>query len=220
MQVQQYCYSFSSYFAFAVLQKTLSDMAELPDWLKDAENNPNQISLFEGGKISEDFSVIQESWSKLDHLRERSNEPISRCSHCGANSKVYAYKLGSYARVLIWMVYNSEDGEYVHIPTSGAINGGGDYAKLRYWELIEKSPTDPGSKKRSTGLWRLTKLGRSFALNETTVNSICYYGHPPGEILGFEPDHISIVDALGKHFDYEDLMSGYKSFQPTPRGAQ
>ena len=47
MQVQQYCYSFSSYFAFAVLQKTLSDMAELPDWLKDAENNPNQISLFE-----------------------------------------------------------------------------------------------------------------------------------------------------------------------------
>ena len=63
-------------------------------------------------------------------------------------------------------------------------------------------------------------MGRSFALNEATVNSICYYGHPPGEVLGFEPDHISIVDALGKHFDYEDLMSGYKSIQPTPRGAQ
>jgi hypothetical protein len=139
-----------------------------------------------------------------------SNEPISKCHHCGANSKVYAYKIGSYARVLIWMAFRGKDGEYVHIPTSGAINGGGDYAKLRYWGLIEKSPKNPDPKKKSSGLWRLTTTGRDFALNKTTINSTCYYSHPPGEVLGFEPGQVSIVDALGKHFDYSSLMSGYE----------
>tara|TARA_R110002020_G_scaffold49844_4_gene141544 strand:+ start:722 stop:1303 length:582 start_codon:yes stop_codon:yes gene_type:complete len=175
------------------------------DWL-------DQLSIFdeEEDEAPDNRSSYQKYFYELDRLRERSNEPISRCSHCGANSKVYAYKLGSYARVLIWMAYNSEHEEYVHIPTSGAINGGGDYAKLRYWGLIEKSPTNPGSKKRSTGLWKLTELGRNFALNKATVNGVCYYSHPPGEVLGFEPDHISIVDALGRYFNYEELMSGYE----------
>ena len=179
-----------------------------------AENCPDQLSMFDSPRqedeFFEDLFDTKEYFSDLDRLRRMSNEPISKCRHCGANSKVYAYKIGSYARVLIWMAFNDRDGGYLHIPTSGAINGGGDYAKLRYWGLIEKSPKNPDPSKRSSGLWLLTTTGRDFALNKTTVNSICYYSHPPGEVLGFEPDQVSIIDALGKHFDYETLMSGYE----------
>jgi hypothetical protein len=187
------------------------------EWLTQAESCSSQLSMFnshdqenEQDGFFRDLFDTKEYFSNLNRLRKMSNEPISKCHHCGANSKVYAYKIGSYARVLIWMAFHGKDGEYVHIPTSGAINGGGDYAKLRYWGLIEKSPKNPDPKKRSSGLWRLTTTGRDFALNKTTINSICYYSHPPGEVLGFEPDQVSIVDALGKYFDYSSLMSGYE----------
>ena len=108
------------------------------------------------------------------------------------------------------MAFHGRRGEYLHVPTSGAINGGGDYAKLRYWDLIEKSPKNPDPKKRSSGLWKLTELGRDFAHNRTTVSVACYYGHPEGGVLGFEPEQVNIVDALGKYFDYEKLMAGYR----------
>ena len=164
---------------------------------KEEEADPFQRNLFGG----------EESPFDLDRLRLLSKEPISRCQCCGGRSKVYAYRLGSYARVLIWMAFHGRRGEYLHVPTSGAINGGGDYAKLRYWEHFEKSP-DP--KKRSSGLWKLTELGRDFAHNRTSVSVACYYGHPEGGVLGFEPEQVNIVDALGKYFDYEKLMAVYR----------
>ena len=125
---------------------------------------------------------------------------------------MYAYKLGSYARVLCWLAYVEEHykvGTYFHIPTSGAINGGGDYAKLRYWNLIEPMPHDPGSKKRSSGMWKLTPFGRDFVHERTTVHGTCYYRHPEGGVLGFEPEQVGIRDVLGRHFSYPDLMAGY-----------
>lgn len=189
-------------------------MEKKQEWITQAENCPSQLSMFNSYRQEDEFFQnlfdTKECFSDLDRLRKMSNEPISKCQHCGANSKVYAYKIGSYARVLVWMAVHSEEGGYLHIPTSGAINGGGDYAKLRYWGLIEKSPHNPDPKKKSSGLWRLSTTGRDFALNRVTINSTCYYSHPPGEILGFEPDQVSIVDALGKHFDYSSLMSGYE----------
>jgi len=175
------------------------------EWIAQAEKCPSQLSMFNPDNKETEY------FSDIDRLRKLSSEPISRCNHCGANSKVYAYKIGSYARVLIWMAFHGKEGEYLHIPTSGAINGGGDYAKLRYWGLIKKSPKNPDPTKRSSGLWKLTGKGRDFALNRTTVSGVCYYSHPPGEVLGFESERVSIVDALGRHFDYQDLMSGYES---------
>jgi hypothetical protein len=184
-------------------------MSELPDWLEEATNDPNQIYLF-----NESRGNIRETSYTLDELRGLSKQSITKCECCGGRSKVYAYKLGSYARVVCWMAYTERSfgdnkGEYFHIPSSGAINGGGDYAKLRYWDLIEPMPTNPDPKKRSSGLWRLTDLGRNFAHERTSVSSTCYYRHPEGGVIGFEPEQIGIKDVLGKHFDYKALMNGH-----------
>ena len=187
-------------------------MSELPDWLEEAENNPYQISLFE----QQVQTVIP-----LEELRELSKQPISKCECCGGRSKVYAYKLGSYARVLCWMSHSedqlnrltmshvSDENRSFHIPSSGAINGGGDYAKLRYWDLIAPQPTNPDPKKRSSGMWKLTDLGRDFVHQRTSVSSTCYYRHPEGGVIGFEHEQIGIRDVLGKHFDYQALMNGH-----------
>jgi len=182
-------------------------MSELPDWLEEAENNPHQISL---------FNEQVQTGIPLEELRELSKQPISKCECCGGRSKVYAYKLGSYARVLCWMAHmdrvsknSSGDPLFWHVPSSGAINGGGDYAKLRYWDLIAPQPTNSDPKKRSSGMWKLTDLGRDFVYERTSVSSTCYYRHPEGGVIGFEPEQIGIRDALGKHFDYQALMNGH-----------
>ena len=146
------------------MNKTAEMIDDMPEWLIEAENCPDQLSMFDVDEANaiakhlEDLFDTKEYFSDLDRLRRMSNEPISKCCHCGANSKVYAFKIGAYARVLIWMAFHSDyhspeaAGEYLHIPTSGAINGGGDYAKLRYWGLIEKSPKNPDPSQRSSGL--------------------------------------------------------------------
>ena len=181
-----------------------------PDWMDDALSDPCQTSRFDTAT-----EVVEESVQvpDLDSLRELSKEPISRCGHCGGRSKVYAYKLGSYVRVLCWLAYmekqeRSSSFNYYHVPSSGAINGGGDYAKLRFWGLIEAMPNSD-SNKRSSGMWRLTHLGREFVFGRTTVSSTCYYRHPEGGVLGFEPEQIGIKEALGKNFNYHSLMNGY-----------
>ena len=180
------------------------------DWMDVAIADERQTSLWsdESAELEpEEANGVPD----LDHLRELSKEPISKCKHCGGRSKVYGYKLGSYTRVLCWLSYMERQhgpGDYYHVPSSGAINGGGDYAKLRFWGLIEAMPNSD-SNKRSSGMWRLTHLGREFVFGRTTVSAICYYRHPEGGVLGFEPEQISIVEALGKHFSYPSLMNGY-----------
>ena len=205
------------------------------EWLEEALSDPKQTSLFDEVRgpvedpetfqfaLTSGTDPIDSFSTNLDELRELSRQPISKCTLCGGRSKVYAYKMGSYARVLCWLAYmdtkksnlpshvpkNESLRRYHHVPSSGAINGGGDYAKLRYWGLIERMPKEPSQDKRSSGMWKLTKLGRRFVYGEATVSSVCYYRHPEGGVLGFETQQIGIEDALGKNFSYRSLMSGY-----------
>tara|TARA_R110000737_G_scaffold55967_1_gene79840 strand:- start:16 stop:549 length:534 start_codon:yes stop_codon:yes gene_type:complete len=162
-----------------------------------------------------------QKWQHLKDLREQSKKPIAKCEHCGGPSKVYAYRLGSYARVLCWLAHKERASErrYRHLPSSGAVNGGGDYAKLRYWGLIESMPNYDGDNwvdpqhagsKRSSGHWKLTDTGYDFAHGNITVSAVCYYRHPLDGVLGFEPEQIGIHDAIGKRFNYTQLMQGYK----------
>ena len=162
-----------------------------------------------------------QKWQYLKDLREQSKKPIAKCEHCGGPSKVYAYRLGSYARVLCWLAHKETASErrYRHLPSSGAVNGGGDYAKLRYWDLIESMPNYDGDNwvdpqhagsKRSSGHWRLTDAGYDFAHGNITVSAVCYYRHTLDGVLGFEPEQINIHDAIGKRFNYTQLMQGYK----------
>ena len=208
----------------------------MKEWLEEALSDPKQTSLFDEARglvkhspeafefdLTSGDAPLDSFSTELNELRELSRQPITKCTLCGGRSKVYAYKMGSYARVLCWLAYmdtkKSNLPSYVHkreslrryhhVPSSGAINGGGDYAKLRYWGLIERMPKEPEQDKRSSGMWRLTKIGRRFVYGQITVSSVCYYRHPEGGVLGFETEQIGIEDALGKNFSYRSLMAGY-----------
>lgn len=126
-----------------------------------------------------------------------------KCPCCDQYAKVYRRTINStMARWLIWLVkeyHVSKD--WVDVRTSPV--RGGDYAKLGYWGLTENRTNDD-EKKRTSGLWIPTQSGRSFVRNQVTVPRYAsvYDGHP----IDFSVEQISIIDALGKHFDYKELM--------------
>lgn len=143
-----------------------------------------------------------ELWDSLE------NGELQTCSQCGQTCKVYPIKLNSYmAHALCWTVkYYS--GDWIHIPKVAPkwlVAGGGAYAKLERWGLIESKPNTEKAK-RTSGYWRPTELGKAFALGEMTVakrvfiyNSMTY---------GFSTEQTDIRTASEDKFDYDELMNG------------
>jgi hypothetical protein len=84
---------------------------------------------------------------------------------------------------------------------------GGDFAKLRHWKLLERLPKDwEDTTRRTSGVWRATDKGIDFALGRIMVPR-AYFDYQ-GRCLGFDEELTTIQQALGKRFDYGELMSG------------
>lgn len=142
-----------------------------------------------------------------DYVVENRGKGV-KCPCCGRFVKLYKRPLGStIARWLIALVrrFERERRWYsVHEPWSLLINGGtGDVAKLRFWELVlSKSNDDP--QKKSSGLWIPTDRGVDFVHGRRRMPRHCYVDR--GNLEGFSRELITIQDALGKGFDYRELM--------------
>lgn len=125
------------------------------------------------------------------------------CPCCGQNVKLYKRKLGSsQARALIFMFKQTV--KWTHIrDIVKEINIHGDLAKLKYWNLVEERPNND-TKKKNSGWWTLTKEGEQFVSGRKEVPShILIYN---AKFLGYSGTTTTIKQALGKHFDYEELM--------------
>jgi len=107
-----------------------------------------------------------------------------------------------------------ESQAWLHVPEYlsnlskiGSAVRGGDWAKLRYWGLIEEKPEDKrkdGS--RRSGYYKMTERGHQFVKGEIKVpRSILLYNE---HFLGYGKGEVGIRDCLGKEFDYDDLMAG------------
>jgi hypothetical protein len=144
----------------------------------------------------------------------RNRDDGVQCPCCDQYVKVYKRPINSsmaYALIIMDRYYNDHPvDEWLHVEDylkrfSGipaAIRG--DFHKLRYWGLIEakQDTRDDGSKRN--GFYRITEKGRQFVRDRETVPShvlICNK-----EVLGFGERVITIKDALGVKFDYNELM--------------
>jgi len=140
-------------------------------------------------------------------LRQRVEKGVD-CPCCNQLAKVYTRKLyASMAAALLFFYKNFESTEWHSkaqlIARSGSLAttfGGGDFAKLAYWGLIDDD--DPA--KRTSGLWQITGRGGRFVRREITVPShIRLYD---GKCLGFSEEQVTIDQCLGKKFNYSELM--------------
>jgi hypothetical protein len=150
----------------------------------------------------------------LERIRSwlfRNREEGAVCPACQRPSKVYRYNLsGSWAAVLIKM-YNLHRQGYGWVHVESRIRPlGGNYAKLRFWGLIEAYPHNAEAlpDKSSAGYWRVTTLGKLFVECKATIpQHIFIYLNTNAGVGGKQ---VSITDCLGNKFNFGELM-GWES---------
>jgi hypothetical protein len=144
-----------------------------------------------------------------------------QCPCCSQLAKVYSRSLGaSMAQNLILLDQFTAPGEWVKlgdlreqlrrqglrwVPTRA------DEAKLRYWGLVELQEGERPDKSKRTGIYRITPAGRAFVRGEIVVPSMVRVYDSMK--LGESEAQVSVQQALGKEFDYSNLMRDCREFQ-------
>jgi hypothetical protein len=145
-----------------------------------------------------------------DWLRARLDKG-ERCPCCQQLAKMYERKLySSLAAALIYFYRNFDHSKFHHKSellknkNLATTFGGGDFAKLSLWGLIEEKPKGATEDKRTSGYWKITQKGVDFVLRKSQLPShVRIYD---GRIFGFKGSHVSIVDCLKEKYSYEELM--------------
>lgn len=129
----------------------------------------------------------------------------SYCPCCGQQVKLYNRPFNSAQAIgLIKLVrFYANDPRYYHVTEIGVTESGGEFARLERWGLIS-SQVNEDTAKRTSGMWKPTEEGIRFARGITRVPShILLFNR---RTYGFSDTYIDIRDALGKKFNYSDLM--------------
>lgn len=130
------------------------------------------------------------------------------CPCCGQMCRIYRRAFNaSMANSLIWLVSQNATTEWIDVPARapGWLTKSREFPKSRYWGLIEEKPNKDPSK-RCSGLWRPTKEGIDFVFSRSRIASHVYLFD--NAVMGFEEKRTtSIQEALGKKFDYSELMA-------------
>jgi hypothetical protein len=72
-------------------------------------------------------------------------------------------------------------------------------------ESKSKSKSKRKSKARSAGLWKPTAIGLEFAYNRISVPKYKYVYNDT--VFDTEGPDVTILDCIGEHFDYNELMN-------------
>jgi hypothetical protein len=118
----------------------------------------------------------------------------------------------AYALALIYLHFRvAQNTDWLHVPeylsqkTRTATIRGGDWAKLRLWDLIIPRPGIRGDGSNRTGFYKLTPTGTAFAQCQWQVpQHVLIYNQ---SVLGYEGPFVTITDVVGDEFDYDELMS-------------
>lgn len=131
------------------------------------------------------------------------------CPCCGQMAKVYRRKINSsMARGLI-AAYRENGLTFGWLQDVRRMQGETDNreeSKLRYWGLMEEEPERRPDGGRS-GWWRVTSEGEAFVRGQIRVPKYAFLYD--GFCLRLDHgEMVTISDALGTPFNYDDLMKG------------
>ena len=127
-----------------------------------------------------------------------------RCPCCTQFAKVYRRKINAgMARALIRMCRLGATEDYIHTATAIVCH---EVAQLSWWGLISEEPIERPDGGRA-GWWKVTPLGERWAHNRARVAKFVHIYD--SRVLGLDDtEQWSVVDALGKRFDLEELWRG------------
>lgn len=131
------------------------------------------------------------------------------CPCCGQFAKIYRRKLNaSMAKAMCALARYAGDHRWVHL--FGFLTKHGvqhsDAPMLRHWGLIEESPTERPDGNPRAGMYRITARGLRFtSLLDTVPEHVLLFN---GDVLGWAERRVSLREALGTKFSYDELMRG------------
>jgi hypothetical protein len=150
------------------------------------------------------FSPAQESEAFKARLK---GGDACDCPVCGRHAQIYRRKFHSSMALQLIRMYQLGGGkEYIHASKLivAGVSGSGDFSKAKYWDLIFPKPTTDNEESKSNGFWILSDKGEQFVRGEIRI---------PREVLvfddkveGISTETISITEALGTKFNYQELM--------------
>lgn len=126
------------------------------------------------------------------------------CPTCQQHVQVYRRKINSGMAAGLISLHRAADADgYVdHVPDRPG--GSWEEGKLEYWGLVVRVPKANG---RGIAGWRITEFGRRFV--EGTAHVRKYVRIYDGVMVGGpEGPSVSIREALGTRFNYDDMMAG------------
>jgi len=172
-------------------------------------------------EVKDEFFVADDKTTLVDAkkwLRVRFGKGAT-CPCCNQFVKLYKRSLSkSSAYVLLLMeCYFRGDSveEWLHVPSyiaemvsdnprrAAAVRG--DWAKMKFWGLIEEKPDVRADGSPRVGYWKLTPLGRQFARRQVKVPAHVYI-YNGASLPRVVEEMVTIDDALGKDFSYAEIM--------------
>jgi len=143
------------------------------------------------------------------------------CPCCDQHAQIWKRHLNyamAHGLILIYE-YCAEHEGWLHVPTyldgRGVVARGGDLVKLVHWGMLIAPGTIRKDKSPRVGNYRITEKGYQFV--ERSIRVPSYYLSYNNVPIGWSDKQILIDEALGKHFNYEELMIGVpRAKRPEP----
>lgn len=163
------------------------------------------------------FETLKEA---KEYLRANFNVGV-KCPCCGQRVQLYRKNISATMAMNLINLYRcaraSGVENFYHVSQfhkQRAGSGGGDFAKLRYWELIEEMENDEEKpkKKRTSGFWRITPKGIAFVSGQQVVQKYAQVYNM--KVRGFEGAWVTIDECLSEKFNFSELM-GFEDESPT-----
>ena len=172
----------------------------------------NQLSMFGADTLADARTTIEQ-------VKAGAAE-AARCPCCDQFCKLYKQKL--YSTMAAFLVKLVREHEKVRQASSQDqrseiwidvrsseyfrdVTRNGNYAYLLHWGLVRQMENDD-PKVRTTGMWQPTIRGIDFVNGRIRVSSHVYIFD--NKVQSFEETQTTIQAALGKRFDYSELMEG------------
>lgn len=133
-----------------------------------------------------------------------------KCPCCDQLAKVYKRPLFASMAIDLLRAYRSHGvGRWFHLPSEPEkMPNGGATGVSRYWGLIEEETDVRRDDGGRAGFWRVTPLGERWLLGEISVPK--YARVYDGKLLGLCGEPWTIRQALGKRFNYDEIMASAK----------
>ncbi len=126
------------------------------------------------------------------------------CPLCTQMAKVYKRRINSGMAVSIIKMYRSTGLGWQHVPTTVGARSR-EEGKLRYWGLVEEESGKREDGGRA-GWWRVTPRGEAYVQHKLALPTYALVYN--SRCLGHEGKELYITAALGKKFNYNELMAG------------